>query len=211
MAVETERLLQEIDTQADQLVSELADDQLDAGLVDEEEYEPEEEEYEDQEDASDPTADLSLSRSDYLSPEHEAIALRPGHDGLPDLRLAPLSERMVLVTSAGELINPRSRALYKVGIYSFVVRGTSYYRGAKTGDFRPGAEVTLVREPDNQHDPHAIAVYAANSRERAGYVKNCSTCSSSSLAITETWDLDRPVMPRVCTSLSIRRVLTPSR
>ena len=42
-------------------------------------------------------------------------------------------------------------------------------------------------------------------------VRNCSTCSSSSLAITETCDFDRPVIPRVWTSLSIRRVETPSR
>ncbi|AKT50952.1 hypothetical protein ADJ73_05830 [Arsenicicoccus sp. oral taxon 190] len=48
----------------------------------------------------------------------------------------------------------------------------------------------------------------ASSRRR---VRNCSTCSSSSLAITDTCDLDRPVMPRACTSLSIRRVETPSR
>ncbi len=42
-------------------------------------------------------------------------------------------------------------------------------------------------------------------------VRNSCTCSSSSAAITETWDLDRPVMPKDWTSLSIRRVETPSR
>lgn len=38
-----------------------------------------------------------------------------------------------------------------------------------------------------------------------------ATSWSSSPAITDTCDLDRPVMPRALTSLSIRRVLTPSR
>lgn len=38
-----------------------------------------------------------------------------------------------------------------------------------------------------------------------------STCSSSSVAIRLTWDLDRALMPRVLTSLSIRRVETPAR
>ncbi len=33
----------------------------------------------------------------------------------------------------------------------------------------------------------------------------------ASLAITDTWDLDSPVMPNVSTSFSIRRVDTPSR
>lgn len=51
-------------------------------------------------------------------------------------------------------------------------------------------------------------------RERAGSwsgrVRNCSTCSSSSAAITETRDLVSPVTLRDCTSLSIRRVETPS-
>ena len=44
-----------------------------------------------------------------------------------------------------------------------------------------------------------------------GRVRNAATCSSRSLAISETWDFDSPVIPRVRTSLSIRRVETPSR
>lgn len=42
-------------------------------------------------------------------------------------------------------------------------------------------------------------------------VRNSSTCESSSLAIWDTCDFDRVVLPRDWTSLSIRRVLTPSR
>ena len=42
-------------------------------------------------------------------------------------------------------------------------------------------------------------------------VRNAVTCASSSAAIRETCDFDKLVMPRVCTSLSIRRVETPSR
>jgi hypothetical protein len=51
-------------------------------------------------------------------------------------------------------------------------------------------------------------VYGPASR---GRVRKSSTWASRSLAITETCDFDRPVMPNDCTSLSIRRVLTPSR
>jgi hypothetical protein len=40
---------------------------------------------------------------------------------------------------------------------------------------------------------------------------NASTAVSSSLAITDTCDLDNDVIPKVPTSLSIRRVETPSR
>jgi len=44
-----------------------------------------------------------------------------------------------------------------------------------------------------------------------GRVRKDSTCASSSLAITLTWLFDKRVIPRVSTSLSIRRVDTPSR
>ena len=54
----------------------------------------------------------------------------------------------------------------------------------------------------------ATKVYGPASR---GRVRNASTAVSSSLAITETCDFDRLVIPRVPTSLSIRRVDTPSR
>src|SRR5699024_6457256 len=47
----------------------------------------------------------------------------------------------------------------------------SHYEVAvKAGDFSPGASVRLVREPDNQHDPNAIAVNAADGTGPAGYV-----------------------------------------
>jgi hypothetical protein len=36
--------------------------------------------------------------------------------------------------------------------------------------FAPGRRLALVAEPDNQHDPHAIAVWDANRRSQAGYI-----------------------------------------
>lgn len=45
----------------------------------------------------------------------------------------------------------------------------------------------------------------------SGRVRNAATCSSRSAAIRETCDLLSEVMPRLATSLSIRRVDTPSR
>ena len=44
-----------------------------------------------------------------------------------------------------------------------------------------------------------------------GRVRNAVTCSSRSWAIRETCDFDKLVIPNVATSLSIRRVETPSR
>src|SRR3954468_10309371 len=44
-----------------------------------------------------------------------------------------------------------------------------------------------------------------------GQVRKSATWASSSAAIVETCDVDNPLMPRVSTSFSIRRVDTPSR
>lgn len=43
------------------------------------------------------------------------------------------------------------------------------------------------------------------------FVRNASTAVSSSMAITETCDFAKRVMPKVSTSLSVCRVDTPSR
>jgi hypothetical protein len=45
----------------------------------------------------------------------------------------------------------------------------------------------------------------------SGRVRNALTCSSRSAAIRDTCDLERLAIPHVATSLSIRRVDTPSR
>jgi hypothetical protein len=36
--------------------------------------------------------------------------------------------------------------------------------------FDPGARLSLVHEPDNEHDPNAIAVWNADRARQAGYV-----------------------------------------
>ena len=49
--------------------------------------------------------------------------------------------------------------------------GSSYRAGALRDDaFAPGRRLALVREPENEHDPNAVAVYDAERRLQAGYV-----------------------------------------
>ena len=51
------------------------------------------------------------------------------------------------------------------------VAGTSYRADAVQDDaFAPGRRLALVPEPDNEHDPNAIAVWDAERRLQAGYV-----------------------------------------
>jgi hypothetical protein len=49
--------------------------------------------------------------------------------------------------------------------------GSSYRADALQDDaFAPGRRLALVREPENEHDPNAVAVYDAARRLHAGYV-----------------------------------------
>jgi HIRAN domain len=49
--------------------------------------------------------------------------------------------------------------------------GVSYRADALQDDaFAPGKRLALVREPENEHDSNAIAVYDAGRRLQAGYV-----------------------------------------
>ena len=51
------------------------------------------------------------------------------------------------------------------------VAGVSYRLDALQDDaFAPGKRLALVAEPDNEHDPCAIAVWDAERRVQAGYV-----------------------------------------
>jgi hypothetical protein len=49
--------------------------------------------------------------------------------------------------------------------------GASYRMEALQDEaFAPGRRLALVREPDNEHDPNAVAVWDADRRLQAGYV-----------------------------------------
>jgi len=51
------------------------------------------------------------------------------------------------------------------------VAGSSYRLDALQDDaFDPGRRLTLVPEPENEHDPNAIGIWDADRRLQAGYV-----------------------------------------
>jgi hypothetical protein len=57
------------------------------------------------------------------------------------------------------------------------VAGVSYRPEALQDDaFAPGRRLALVPEPDNEHDPNAIAVWDADRRVQAGYVPAAVAC-----------------------------------
>ncbi|MPV50133.1 hypothetical protein GCG21_08965 [Pseudactinotalea sp. HY160] len=109
--------------------------------------------------------------SEYLPREQEADVIQFNQDGAINLRLQPVRDLWVLTAPGGQWINPSSPALRRAGITVFKLRGAAHYAAAATaGDFSPGAPVRLVHEPNNEHDPNAIAVWAARGTGPAGYV-----------------------------------------
>jgi hypothetical protein len=51
------------------------------------------------------------------------------------------------------------------------VAGSSYRAEALQNEaFAPGRALALVAEPDNEHDPNAVAIWDADRRLQAGYV-----------------------------------------
>ena len=99
-----------------------------------------------------------------------------GPDGLPAIRLIPYQSYGEAVLrlcedATGLLIGPTDLRLPAVGVYVSNLRGASYHQQACTaGDFTPGAPVRLTPEPDNPHDPKAVAVYDATGVHHAAYL-----------------------------------------
>lgn len=109
-------------------------------------------------------------------------------DGMPPLRLIPYqdskNERVLRLCedSTGLIAGPADARLAKAGIYFSQLRGERYHRAAcRAGDFTPGASVRLVREPQNKHDPFAVAVYAEDGKAVAAYVDKAKARALSKL------------------------------
>ncbi|MCG7415850.1 HIRAN domain-containing protein [Microbacterium aurum] len=92
----------------------------------------------------------------YLPQDRHAELLQPRPDGMPPLRLARHNGALWLQEdTTGLLINVDNRYLPRLGIWGAKLRGHNHYDGkAILGP------AELVREPDNPHDPNAVAVYA---------------------------------------------------
>jgi hypothetical protein len=111
-----------------------------------------------------------LHTDDCLTPEQEKQAIVLDPDGVPNIKFKTWRNRLVPSVPEG-IVNPKSRSLYKYGIYIFNVRGTSYHeQEVKKADTNPGSPARLVREPQNEYDPNAIAIYDEQGMGPLGYV-----------------------------------------
>lgn len=89
------------------------------------------------------------TESRYLAHD-QAHLLAPRADGDLPLRL---DGEWLVEKSTGLRVNVDNRALRRLGIWGVKLRGTRYYPAVP----HLGA-VDLVREPNNPHDPNAVAV-----------------------------------------------------
>ena len=92
----------------------------------------------------------------YLPQDRHAEVLRPCPDGLPPLRLVRHNGALWLrEDTTGLLVNVDNRYLPRLGIWGAKLRGRNHYGGrAVLGP------AELVREPENPHDSHAVAVHS---------------------------------------------------
>jgi len=144
----------------------------------------------------------------------DSLAARPGGPAvLHDLRIPGGSANVDHVVVTGSRVHVVDAKVWAPGVYwtwSGVTPSTSRCPSA----FTPVATRTTAfttRPCSRTFIVNASTATNTNGPASArGRVRNAVTCSSRSAAIRETCDLDSPSMPRDCTSLSIRRVDTPS-
>ena len=114
----------------------------------------------------------------WYAPQNAASDHFFGPDGVPALHLIPYSDGGELALqlcedATGLLISPGDSRLPRAGVYVSYLRGQAFHRlGCTAGDFRPGTPVRLVREPDNEFDHDAVAVYDHTGQHLAAYVNN---------------------------------------
>ncbi len=90
-------------------------------------------------------------------------------DGRPTVRLEWYRAELWLVDSDDLLVNADAKGLMVQGIYGFDARGLNE-TAAELGDFAPGTQIQLVREPENAKDHDAIGIRTDDTAQIAGYV-----------------------------------------
>ena len=74
--------------------------------------------------------------------------------------------------NGGALLYPKGPGLRAFGLIGSEIRGAKYYLEAFTkANIRKGRRVRLKREPDNPHDPKAVAIYVAELPNKIGHVQ----------------------------------------
>ncbi len=132
----------------------------------------------------------TVYKAEYLSADREPEFLKFDVDGVPRVTLRQERDVYVLDTGKG-WVNPKSAALKRNGVFGFTIRGAMYVNEeiAQRG-LSIGHTLQLVREPNNEYDSNAIAIYAEvfGKREKLGYVnKGNATRIAKRMDAGEPW------------------------
>lgn len=117
-----------------------------------------------------PDADRPPHGDDFLPTDRQLDRVIVDGNGYTNLRFIRFRGRMVIETPNGLLPVSKGSRLRTLGIYTFRPRGVSYHeRAGRMADTTSLRTAVLVREPDNPHDPNAVAVRPLEG-ETIGYV-----------------------------------------
>lgn len=131
----------------------------------------------------------------------QLLVLQP--DGLPPLKLARHEGALWLAERrTGKLVQVENRKLRSLGVWSAKVRGTDYYRAAwKATDIYIGAPVSLVREPNNEHDSNAVAIHGSPDHGALGHVNK-----QMAVGLAKVMDSGEPLMAIALSSSPLKVV-----
>ncbi|GAB3621152.1 hypothetical protein GCM10027417_24130 [Glutamicibacter endophyticus] len=110
-------------------------------------------------------------RAGFLSTQDAKVALLEllKDDGVAKLRTVSSIQGMTLALPDGRVIDCRNATLRKFQIYCGRISGTSYYPGGERPR-RDGMKLGMIREPDNEFDPNAVALTRGGEKEMIGYL-----------------------------------------
>ena len=108
----------------------------------------------------------------FLPAEHQLDLVTIDDDGNTNLKLGLYSGQLILEAPNGLLPDRANGQIYKLGIFTGTLRGSSYYKRALLhADTRPPKPAILQRELNNKYDKNAVAIHASNAG-LIGYVNN---------------------------------------
>ncbi|MDQ0094404.1 HIRAN domain-containing protein [Paeniglutamicibacter psychrophenolicus] len=97
-------------------------------------------------------------------------ALKAAGEPMPKFRLRGCGKGLAIALPDGRVIDPTSIYLRPWDVYGAKIMGTGYYK-AGSAQRSDGQQLSLKREPKNEHDPNAVAVMTRSGSAKIGYVR----------------------------------------
>lgn len=96
-------------------------------------------------------------------------ALKDAAEQAPKFRMRGCGKGLAVALPDGRVIDPTSVHLRPWHIYGAKIMGTPYYE-AGDAQRRDGQQLRLKREPNNEHDPNAVAIFTRSGSAQIGHV-----------------------------------------